>query len=294
MEIKISLTKIFQHSFTQGEFDRFAVLSGDNNPIHVDPDFAAQTRFGRTVAHGMLLYSTLSGFLGTQFPGPGTIQIEQEMTFCSPIFVGEQVKFEIQVTHTYPDSGLIDLKTCAVRPNKEFGLKGRTLVKIAEKSQNLDWQPAPMVQIEGMQAESFKGLQVGQSAELQRIFSRNDLAEYTSVSGDTNPIFTDLDYARSVDFDDNPLPGGLLGGMFSCLLGTQLPGRGTNWLKQSMYYPTPAYLNEMITARVEIIRLRPEKDLVNLRTLCINPLGDVVCEGEALVYVEDLEGQNDP
>jgi acyl dehydratase len=211
------------------------------------------------------------------------------MTFYSPTFVGEQVIFEIQVTQTYPDSGLIDLKTCAIHPNKEFGLKGRTLVKIAGKSRNLDWQPAPMIQIEDMQGESFKGLQLGQSAELQRIFSRNDLTEYTSISGDANPIFTDPNYARSVGFDDNPLPGGLLGGMFSCLLGTHLPGRGTNWLKQSLQYPTPAYLEEQITARVDIIRLRSEKNLVNLHTYCTNPLGDVVCDGKALVYVEDLE-----
>ena len=289
MEIKIGSIHNYQHAFTQGEFDRFAALSGDDNPIHVDPGFAAKTRFGRTVAHGMLLYSTLSGYLGTQFPGPGTIQIEQEMTFHSPTFVGEEVKFEIQVTQTHPVSGLIELKTYVIRPNEEFGLKGKTVIRMAGKSHNLGWQPAPAIQYGDMQGESYKGLEIGQSAKLQRVFSQNDLAEYTSISGDTNPVFTDPDYARYVGFDDNPLPGGLLGGMFSCLLGTQLPGRGTNWLKQSMHYPTPAYLDEQITARMEIIRLRPEKDLVNLRTHCTNPLGDVVCEGEALVYVKDLE-----
>ena len=46
-------------SFTQAQFDRFAALSGDDNPIHVDPQFAARTRFGRTVAHGMFLLSLI-------------------------------------------------------------------------------------------------------------------------------------------------------------------------------------------------------------------------------------------
>ena len=75
--------------------------------------------------------------------------------------------------------------------------------------------------------------------------------------------------------------------MFSDLLGTKLPGRGTNWLKQSLRFPAPAFPGEPITATVEIIRLRPDKDLVNLRTVCANAAG-VVCEGEALVLVKDL------
>jgi acyl dehydratase len=48
-------------TFTQAEFDAFARLSGDDNPIHVDPEFSARTRFGRTVAHGMLLYGVNCG-----------------------------------------------------------------------------------------------------------------------------------------------------------------------------------------------------------------------------------------
>ena len=85
------------------------------------------------------------------------------------------------------------------------------------------------------------------------------------------------------------MPGPLLGGLFSFLLGTQLPGRGTNWLKQRLMFPKLAKPNELITAKVEIIRLRPEKDLVNLKTVCCNSQEETVCMGEALVYVKDLE-----
>jgi acyl dehydratase len=79
-----------------------------------------------------------------------------------------------------------------------------------------------------------------------------------------------------------------LGGLFSFLLGTRLPGRGTNWLKQRLVFPRPAYPGQEITARVEITRLRPEKELVNLRTTCTNPQGEIICDGEALVLVKDL------
>ena len=55
--------------FSQRDFDRFAILSGDDNPIHVDPKFASRTRFGRTVAHGMFLYSHVCAVLGAALPG---------------------------------------------------------------------------------------------------------------------------------------------------------------------------------------------------------------------------------
>jgi 3-hydroxybutyryl-CoA dehydratase len=120
-----------------------------------------------------------------------------------------------------------------------------------------------------------KSLQIGQSATITRTFTMNDMAEYAALAGIAQAPRT--------------IPGPLLGGMFSCLLGTQLPGRGTNWLKQKFAFPAPAHAGEEITATVEIIRLRPEKDLVNLRTVCANPAGVIVCEGEALVLVKDLE-----
>jgi acyl dehydratase len=135
----------------------------------------------------------------------------------------------------------------------------------------------------------FKGLEIGQSAELQRTFTQGNLEEYAAVSGDANPVFTDQEYMKQIGYKDTLVSGGLLGGLFSCLLGTELPGRGTNWLKQKFYFPAFAYVEEPITAKVEIIRLRPDKDLVNLRTVCTNAEATVVCKGESLVYVKDLE-----
>ena len=81
-----------------------------------------------------------------------------------------------------------------------------------------------------------------------------------------------------------------ISGMISDLLGTKVPGWGTNWLKQRFDFLKPAYPNATITANVEIVRLRPEKDLVNLRTTCVDPVGELILDGEALVWVSDLEG----
>ncbi len=119
-----------------------------------------------------------------------------------------------------------------------------------------------------------KNLQIGQSATIARTFTVSDLAQYAALA--------------RIAQSRRTVPGPLLGSMFSYLLGTQLPGRGTNWLKQKLAFPTPAHVGQEITATVEIIRLRPEKHLVNLRTTCIDPAGVVVCEGEALVSVQDV------
>jgi acyl dehydratase len=139
---------------------------------------------------------------------------------------------------------------------------------------------------------SFKGLEVGQRGETQRIFTAADLAEYAALTGDTNPVYTDAGYARRLNLAGPLIPGGLLAGLFSTLLGTRLPGRGTNYLKQHVEFLAPAYREEELTSSVEIIRIRAEKQLVNLSTLCTNPAGEVVCRGEALVLVSDVGDQS--
>jgi len=122
-----------------------------------------------------------------------------------------------------------------------------------------------------------KGLEIGQRAATTRTFTHADLAEYAALTGD-----------QAAAAGEPRVPGPLLGGLFSTLLGTRLPGRGTNYLKQRLAFPAPAYIGEEITATVEVIRLRPEKALVNLWTVCTNPAGQVVCEGEALALVRDV------
>ena len=69
MEFKVGYQETFKRSFAQDDFVRFADLSSDNNPVHIDPKFSARTRFGRTVAHGMLLSSMICRVLNAQFAG---------------------------------------------------------------------------------------------------------------------------------------------------------------------------------------------------------------------------------
>lgn len=79
---------------TQAEFDLFAKVSGDDNPIHVDPDFSATSAFGRTVSHGMLIYSKLWGMICAERPGARAAR--QTMMFPNPTFTGEEVRLEVR------------------------------------------------------------------------------------------------------------------------------------------------------------------------------------------------------
>lgn len=275
--------------FSQSDLNRFAALSGDDNPIHVDPDFSARSKFGRTVAHGMLLYSVVCSVLGTRLPGPGTLQMEQELMFPSPTYTGEEVTVQLEVTEVRPDKGQAELTTVITRPDGSTGLQGRTRVWLPSRiefggsgkpreSGHKETERIPLL-----------GLEVGQHAETRRAFTAPDLAEYADLTGDANPIFTDASYARQQGLEGPVIPGGLLGGLFSYLLGTRLPGQGTNYLKQRLEFPAPAYTAQELVASVVITRIRAEKQLVNLSTVCANQAGQVVCHGEALVLVSDVK-----
>jgi acyl dehydratase len=86
---------VVERALTQSDFDAFADLSGDDNPIHVDAAYAARTRFGRTVSHGVLLLSVLRA-LAAQLT-PGLRQIRQEAMYPAPTFADEPMRFEAEI-----------------------------------------------------------------------------------------------------------------------------------------------------------------------------------------------------
>jgi acyl dehydratase len=134
--------------------------------------------------------------------------------------------------------------------------------------------------MEGGVMTTYKGLTVGQRASSTRIFFADEVAAYTTLTGDSS-------------FDAGCVPAPMLGGMISDLLGTKVPGRGTMWLKQRYSFERPAHVDDAITASVEIVRIRADKDLVNLDITCMDSSGQVVCRGETLVLVADLESARD-
>ena len=275
----------FNKTFGQNDFNRFAVLSGDDNPIHVDLVYSSKSRFGATVAHGMLLYSILCSVIHKCYPD--TIQLYQELTFLSPTYAGEEVRFSIQ--NSSGNSAHIDLLITCTRPNGELGCQGISKIlslnhaEIENRNFQLAFTNADQLSTD----QTISGLTLGQSTRIMRVFTSEDLNEYMDITEDNNPLYSDEKYAKRLGFRSVVVPTGLLGGMISKLLGTDLPGRGTNWLKQKFILGKPSYLGQQITASVEISRIRKEKSLINLITRCENSIGEVLLSGEALVLLQE-------
>jgi 3-hydroxybutyryl-CoA dehydratase len=80
------------------QLEQFALATGDRNPIHFDDAYAAETRFGGRIAHGMLVGGLISALLANELPGPGTIYLGQELRFPAPVRPGDQVRCEVEVT----------------------------------------------------------------------------------------------------------------------------------------------------------------------------------------------------
>jgi 3-hydroxybutyryl-CoA dehydratase len=75
----------------------FAQVSGDNNPIHLSDDYAASTKFGQRIAHGMFTASLISAVIGTQMPGPGAVYLSQTLRFLGPVKIGDVVTAIVEV-----------------------------------------------------------------------------------------------------------------------------------------------------------------------------------------------------
>ena len=88
----MQLNEVFNHefSFSQEEVNRFAEVTGDKNPVHTDPEYAAKSQFRKPIMHGMLSASLFSKVFGTLFPGEGTIYLKQTLNFLKPMYVDVQ------------------------------------------------------------------------------------------------------------------------------------------------------------------------------------------------------------
>lgn len=285
---------------TQVDFNRFAALSRDDNPIHCDPAFAKTTHFGATVAHGMFLFSLLSAQMARRFPQP-VLPIAQTLMFPRPTFVADGVAAVLALQPS-PGPGAMALDTeirCLQRngevlsdPGAQVTALGRAHVLLDASAVGITEQRASMSTVDAAQPAGdavLYHLLVGQSVQATRSFTTADIDEYAALSGDGNPFYTDAAFARARGFSGELVPLPLLAGMFSDLLGTRLPGRGTGWMKQALHLRAATGVGEPLTASVRIVRLRADKELVNLATDVRGVDGRIVLQGEALVLVRNLE-----
>lgn len=126
-------------------------------------------------------------------------------------------------------------------------------------------------------------LKIGQSYEMQRRFSEQDIKSFADLSHDTNPIHTDPEFARNSRFGRLIVPGFLTASLFSAIIGTKFPGIGSVYLNQNMIFRNPVFIDQLVKASVSVKELYPEKNRVLLETLCMDENDVLLIEGTALV-----------
>jgi 3-hydroxybutyryl-CoA dehydratase len=130
----------------------------------------------------------------------------------------------------------------------------------------------------------FEELSLGQTAVFGKTVTEADIAAFAGVSGDTNPVHLNEEYAKGTMFKGRIAHGMLSAAFISTVFGTKLPGPGCIYVSQSLKFKAPVKIGDTVMARVEITALAPEKKFATFKTQCL--VGDkVVLDGEATLMV---------
>jgi 3-hydroxybutyryl-CoA dehydratase len=134
-----------------------------------------------------------------------------------------------------------------------------------------------------MIGKTINELNVGDAAEFSKTISESDVYLFAGVTGDLNPAHINEAYAQKTFFKTRIAHGMLSAGFISAVLGNQLPGPGSIYVRQELNFLAPMRIGDTITARVEVVEKNTEKNRVKLRTTCVNQDGVKVTDGEAVI-----------
>jgi 3-hydroxybutyryl-CoA dehydratase len=128
-------------------------------------------------------------------------------------------------------------------------------------------------------------LQVGDTASQSKTIMDTDIQRFADLVGDHNPVHLDDAYAQTTRFGRRIAHGMLSASLLSAVLANQLPGEGTVYLSQTLKFVAPVFPGDTVTARVTVIKVRDDKPIVTLETVCTNQHDEPLIKGEAVVLV---------
>ena len=131
-DLEIGMSADFRRVIGEDEMRLFADLTGDDNPLHFDDDFAEQSRFGGRIVHGMCTAALISTVIGTRMPGPGCIYLSQSLRFTAPVRPGDEVVARAVVDRLIPERRRVEFETtCSV--GDQIVLSGRALAQVPSR-----------------------------------------------------------------------------------------------------------------------------------------------------------------
>lgn len=127
-EIQVGDMANLSRTLTREDIELFAIMSGDVNPAHVDPEYAKQDMFHEIIAHGMWGGALISTILGTKLPGPGTIYLGQTLKFVSPVTIGDTINVSVRVASKRDDKKILTLECRCTNQNGKEVISGEATV----------------------------------------------------------------------------------------------------------------------------------------------------------------------
>lgn len=128
--VTVGSVATLERCFTLADLAAFATLSGDDNPLHLDPAYAATTRFEQPIVHGVLVAGLLSALIGTRLPGPGSIYLSQTLRFERPVRPGTTVTARVEVIRVRDDKPIVTLATTVLDGEGNVAVSGEAIVLV--------------------------------------------------------------------------------------------------------------------------------------------------------------------
>jgi 3-hydroxybutyryl-CoA dehydratase len=123
------------YTITEADITRFADISGDHNPVHLDDEYAARSPFGKRIAHGFLTGAYISAVIGMELPGPGSIYLGQTLKFLAPVYIGDTITVNVEVIAVREEKRLITLRTDCTNQKGAIVLTGEATIKYMHEAE---------------------------------------------------------------------------------------------------------------------------------------------------------------
>lgn len=146
-ELSLGQSARLLRTLTLQDIQAFAAVSGDTNPAHLDPDYANDTLLHGVVGHGMWSAGLISALLGTRFPGPGTIYVDQSLHFARPVRVGDTLSVVVTVKAKDAERKHVDLDCQVSNQHGERVLHGTARVQAPTEKVRLPKPSTPQIQL---------------------------------------------------------------------------------------------------------------------------------------------------
>ena len=131
-DLKVGMSAETTTPITDADVVAFAGIVGDFNPVHLDAEFAAKSRFGGRIAHGMLIAGLLSGVLAMKLPGPGVIYLGQTLKFTKPVMIGDTITARVEVTEIIVEKKRARLATTCRNQRGDTVIEGDAIVLVPD------------------------------------------------------------------------------------------------------------------------------------------------------------------